>query len=279
MSSIASITTWQKCWPSWEREIYARTDNFNDPTKIHELGNHLREIFFSTNTGSRDQGALSGGGAGWESLVTWYLNTVLSGTNAVAMRQSKAIVPRTILDATTISYGNNQTNTESDVCVVTFPNGFSFPKEDSKFIDNLNLEVSKRISEFELGVIQCKTNWNDNAQIPMLWDMVYRAQFGSETGIYIGKNGYSVKNFRRFNYAFVTVPSQKEGRMPNKASNMAVKRVSSLSGGNYWGLPTKSGVALSLSEIFDRNFSSAFTTNVRASIKQAIDRKIGVFEK
>lgn len=277
MGAIASIKTWQDCWPVWGKAASELTDDFSDATKVHQLGDHLREIFFATNTGDRSQGSLSGGGAGWESLVAWYLNLVFSGTNAIAMRQSQAVVPQTLLDATTIRYGNNQTNTESDICVMVYPKDFAFPKTDDNFIHNLDKVVARRIGDIDLGVIQCKTNWNDNAQIPMLWDMVYRASFGSATGIHIGKNGYSVKNLRRFTYSFVTVPSQKEGRMPSKSTQMAVKRVSSLTGGNYWGLPTKSGVALSLSEIFDSNFSDAFTVNVRASIQKAIESKTGLF--
>ena len=277
MDAVASIKTWQDCWPIWSGVIDSLTDNLSDATKVHQVGDHLREVFFATNTGGRDQGSLSGGGAGWESLVTWYLNLVFSGTNAVAMRQSQAVVPRTLLDATTIRYGNHQTNTESDVCVVVYPEDFDFPEADKDFMKNLDTEVAKRIGEIELGIIQCKTNWNDNAQVPMLWDMVYRASFGPGTGIHIGKNGYSVKNLQRFTYSFVTVPSQKEGRMPSKSTQMAVKRVCNLTGGNFWGLPTKSGVALSLSEIFDSNFASAFSLNVRASIQNAIDAKTGLF--
>lgn len=278
MDAVASIKTWQDCWPIWREVVSDLTDDLSDATKVHQVGDHLREVFFTTNTGGRDQGSLSGGGAGWESLVTWYLNLIFSGTNAVAMRQSQAVVPRTLLDATTIRYGNHQTNTESDVCVVVYPEDFEFPETDKGFMKNLDGEVAKRIGDIELGIIQCKTNWNDNAQVPMLWDMVYRASFGAGTGIHIGKNGYSVKNLQRFTYSFVTVPSQKEGRMPSKSTQMAVKRVCNLTGGNYWGLPTKSGVALSLSEIFDSNFASAFNLNVRASIQDSINAKKGLFE-
>ena len=38
----------------------------------------------------------------------------------------------------------------------------------------------KHFTSLEIHIIQCKTNWNDNAQIPMLWDMVYSAQVSAE---------------------------------------------------------------------------------------------------
>lgn len=204
MQSIKGIKTWQDCWPVWEAALGRLSSNFSDAKKVHLLGDHLRDVFFATNTGGRDQGSLSGGGAGWESLVSWYLNIVFSGTNAVAMRQSKSVVPRTLLDATTIRYGNHQTNTESDVCVIVYPEDFVFPDPDKKFMNELDKEIARRIGDIELGVIQCKTNWNDNAQVPMLWDMVYRASFGPGTNIHIGMNGYSVKHLRRFSYSFAT---------------------------------------------------------------------------
>lgn len=277
MEAVEAIKTWNQCWPVWEKELSSRTNRFTDAKKIHELGDHLREVFFATNAG-RDQSSLAAGGAGWECLVTWYLNLIFSGTNAVALRQSKAVLPETLMDATTVSYGTNQTNTESDVCVVVYPDDFMFPKPDTDFIKNLNLEISKRLSSVELGIIQCKTNWNDNAQIPMLWDMVYRGSFGPTTAIHIGRHGFNIGNLSRFTYSFVTVPSQKGKKIPSKPTHMAVKRVSNITGGNYWGMKTKYGVALSLSEIFDRNFSSAFTLNVRASIQNAIAKKIGLFK-
>lgn len=281
MQAIYKIETWKKCWPIWKPELSKRSANFTDAKLVHDLGGHLRDVFFATNTGSRGQSDLSGGGAGWESLVTWYLNLILSGTNAVAVKQTKAVMPETLRHATTIRYGTHQTNTESDVCVIVYPDDFKFPALDSKFISNLNDEVERRIGNIELGIIQCKTNWNDNAQIPMLWDMVYRASFGTGTNIRIGMHGYNVTHLKKFSYSFVTVPSQKDTaskkNIPNNSTQMAVKRVSALSGGNYWGMPTNSGVALSLSEIFDSNFSSAFNVNVRASVTKAIAGKIGMF--
>jgi len=277
MSKIEGLATWKKCWPVWETEIRARTGNLADPEKVLKLGGQLREVFFATNTGSRDQGALSGGGTGWEALVTWYLNLVLSGTNAVAVRQSKATVPLTLLDATTITYGSHQTNTEADVSVIIYPRDFSFPAVPKEFLANLDKEVKRRFSEIELSIIQCKTNWNDNAQIPMLWDMVYKADFGNVANIHLGRGGFVATRLKRFTYAFVTVPSQKEGKMPSKSDQMAVKRVANLSGGNYWGMPTKSGVALSLGEIFTRPFANAFKKDVQASIKDAMDGRLGLF--
>jgi hypothetical protein len=274
MDAIHATTTWQACWPIWEPEILRRTGNLSDARKIYELGSQLKDIFFLTNTGERSQSSVSGGGAAWECLVCWYLNLVFSGTNAVAMRQSRAVVPAVLLDATTITYGNFQTNTESDLCVIVYPDAFPFPAAGKSYLKALSDAIAIHLGHVELGIVQCKTNWNDNSQIPMLWDMVYQASFGPGTHVRIGRNGYAISHLGRFSYSFVTTPTQKS--LP-KPGSMPVKRTNKLSGGNYWGLPTTAGVALSLSEIFTRNFGSAFKQSVQASISDAIKSKAGLF--
>lgn len=274
MKAITSTKIWGKCWPIWEKEILARTDNLGNPGKIYHLGSQLREIFFKTNEGKRTQSSVSAAGTAWECLVCWYLNLVLSGTQAVAMRQSRRLVPECLLDATTMTYGAYQTNTESDLFVIIYPQDFKFPSLGRGYKAALDDAAAKAFSSIELGVVQCKANWNDNAQIPMLWDMVYRASFGKETSIKIGRNGYSMKHLKAFTYSFVTAPTQKSAFKP---STMPIKRTNNLSGGNFWGQRSQSDVALSLSEIFIRNFGSAFETDVITSIGFAIaDRKVMV---
>ena len=57
-----------------------------------------------------------------------------------------------------------------------------------------------------------------------------------------------------------------------KPQGMAVKRIWGLSGGNYWGHPSKSDVALSVAEIFNRNFAVAFDDNVLSHVGRAIEQ-------
>ncbi|MNT38344.1 hypothetical protein D3C72_1745310 [compost metagenome] len=142
------------------------------------------------------------------------------------------------------------------------------------YLKALSDAIAIHLGHVELGIVQCKTNWNDNSQIPMLWDMVYQASFGPGTHVRIGRNGYAISHLGRFSYSFVTTPTQKS--LP-KPGSMPVKRTNKLSGGNYWGLPTTAGVALSLAEIFTRNFGSAFKQSVQASISDAIKSKAGLF--
>ena len=116
-------------------------------------------------------------------------------------------------------------------------------------------------SNIEIAIIQCKTNWNDNSQIPMLWDIVYSANGFSKRNIHVGNSMYSIQNIQKFTYSFVTVPTSKEP----KDDSITVKRVINISGGNYWGKQSVPGVANSIKNIFGANFRTG-ASNINSSL-------------
>lgn len=120
----------------------------------------------------------------------------------------------------------------------------------------INPITEECIKHVELAIIQCKTNWNDNAQIPMLWDMIYKAKDFKDLNIKVGSNGFSIDSMKDFSYAFATVPTNRKINKENiyKTSSTSVLRVSKLSGGNYWGYPSESGIAMNLNEFPDKVF-------------------------
>lgn len=266
IQSILEMGTFRACWPIWSQSISERTDCLTDPDKIYALGSQLAEIFKLTGSAGRDQGSLSGGGAAWEGLVCWYLNLVMTNSRAVVVKQRKNLIPTAIASAMTVTYKNVATNTESDLSGLVFPDDPSLltAAYDHGILDQI---VSKRIREFSLHNIQCKTNWNDNAQIPMLWDMIYQFRGVKAHSVHIGSNGYDLDDLGGFTYSFVTVPSQSKEIRPN---SMQVRRVESLSGGNYWGRPSQAGVAASLSEIFKRVFGGAFDGDIKGHIARQV---------
>ncbi|MND42130.1 hypothetical protein D3C80_328960 [compost metagenome] len=267
VSSLFQTNAFRDAWNTWRPHVEVET---HTSQRLYELGSKLSLIFQTTATG-RGQNDVSGAGSAWECLICWYLNLVFLGTGAVAVKQKRSLIPACISDATAVVYGNSQTNTESDLVVYIVPDDEVLNGKQYEKIAELNKYISERCKDVTLGVVQCKTNWNDNAQIPMLWDMIYRARGFKGSGISIGKNGISINDFKAFSYSFVTVPSQKELEKKFKQDSMAVKRVRSLSGGNYWGRATVSGVALSLNEIFRKNFSDAFSQTVQNKLAQTID--------
>lgn len=284
--SLFSTPTFSKSWEVWREKITDILGNCINEDNLLNLGDSLTEIFITTGIEGRDQGHLSGGGVAWESLVCWYINLCMTNSRVVAFRKM-SLVPKPFQDAITVNYGNFACNTESDITVIVFPDKPIFNKkisqDDSIHIERnvnkpnksqldyhlLNELCSKDFDEFEIGVIQCKTNWNDNAQIPMLWDMIYSANGFKGRNITIGRNGFNIHNCKNFTYSFVTVPSNQKTKY--KSDGVAVKRVTGLSGGNYWGKSTENSVARSLKEIFSNNFSSGSNSSIRSDLKKSLN--------
>lgn len=264
LAQLSAVESFQNSWVKWQPEIEKILGPAPNSQKIFELGSELSRIYALNSVGGRSQESLSGGGTAWECLVQWYLNLVLWGTNVVAVRQNRKFVPQCVMNALCVTLSNHKANTESDIVVFSVPHSVKEP-DSLKDIDAL---IRENIKDTDLTVVQCKTNWNDNAQIPMLWDLLYNSEKLRITQVKVGSEGFAPTSFRKFSYAFVTVPSNR--KTEHKADSLAVQRVTLLTGGNYWGQKSKAGVAQSLSEFFGKNFSSAFTAGVQNHIRDHI---------
>lgn len=267
-------------WSAWKPHINALV---TPPTglKLLNLGDNLYNIFSTTKTqnsrnANNSQSHVANAGASWENLVCWYLNLCLIGTRTVVIKHKKEFIPEPISDAITVNYSNFISNTESDLVAITFPDNsnYAIDKELLQVRDNEGNIVPVRrttrsrkynlkpildslahndFTDIEIHIIQCKTNWKDNAQIPMLWDMIYSAD-RFRNNITLGRNGYTIRNCNRFTYSFVTVPT---GDISDYTPNATqVVRVRNLTGGNYWGRPTLNNVASSLKEMLNRNLAN-----------------------
>lgn len=266
--------------PFWVAEAEKLTGGVRSGRSLFDLGDNLRVLFQSSAQGKiRESGnsnqAVSSGGAAWESLVCWYMNLCLIGTSALVIKSKKELIPNFVRDAIAVKYNNFKSNTEADLILIGFPI-LEWPEKKekesfSKYMDRCHESGLFGLSDISVGIIQTKTNWNDNAQIPMLWDMVYSArEFGRN--VKVGSNGRSISSFRDFNYAFVTVPTQKDLMKSFKSTSTSVNRVRNLSGGNFWGEKSRDGVADSLKEYFLRNTSSYFpNTDPAGSISSQLE--------
>lgn len=261
VEAAMSTNSATKAFPYWSQSISKITGGRLSGKVIFDLGDHLRDIFNSssqgnTRIGENTNSSVSAGGTAWESLVCWYLNLCLIGSSAIVIKSNKDLLPRFITDAIAVKYNNFKSNTEADLIYIAFPEIVDWPEKNKRepFSDYLDrvLSTAFSIKDLGIGIIQTKTNWNDNAQIPMLWDMVYSAK-GFGRNVTVGSKGRSIDSFSSFTYSFVTVPSQKNVDKEYKATSTSVHRVRNISGGNYWGLPTKNGVADSLNEFINRN--------------------------
>lgn len=269
----ANLRSFRETWPHFEprvRELLGQTPTGND---VFALGDKLASIFRSREVSGRSNQAVSQGGAVWESLVCWYLNLVLHGTSVVVIKPIAKFLPSSISDAVSVNLGNHSTNTESDLIAFSYPVTSSIDRAGLPDIDTFIRHHSK---EVDVAVIQCKTNWNDNAQIPMLWDLIYASERFRFPNVSVGTNGIGPDSFRSFSYSFVTVPTS---RGPFNTDSLSVLRVINLSGGNFWGRPSESGVARGLSEFFQRNFPGYFDGTIQDSINRNVLATPDLLEK
>jgi len=225
--------------------------------EILRMGDHLSSAFRLNRIGDRSQGTLSGGGYAWQALICYYLNLCFAGTNAIAL--SSKFIPGCIKDALKVSYTSSASvQADLDVMVVNCPGLSDVIAPEKKSEKAFSEFICSRFSDCSVSVIQAKTNWNDNAQIPMLWNFIYRLAAAGKippNGLSVGSGMRHLSALKSFTYAFVTVPTNDvESFTPGK---MPVLRVATMSGGAYWGRPTKSGVILSLSEFFTKNYNAS----------------------
>lgn len=270
LRTVCGVGSFTRFWPSYRSVIGELLGPSPSGESIFNLGSHLSDIFRGQNSSRRQgQGALSGAGTAWECLAVWYLNFVFWNTEVLATKSRQDLVPQRIRDALSVTLANETTNTESDVLVFSIPGELS----DEPTIEEINQITGSKISDVELAVIQLKTNWNDNAQIPMLWDIVYNSYNHSNQvirNLQVGINGVTPQSFKKFSYSFLTVPTTTRRPRPG---NVAVTRVGNLSGGNYWGMEGESGVAQSFKDFFTRNYGSHFsdTGSVQNHISQNLN--------
>lgn len=277
IEKLFSVPTFSNYWPKWQNEIKILLGKNYSAENILNIADSLRNIVTSTSTKGRGQSELSGIGAAWECIVTWYLNLCLVNTRAVVFKYSKNIIPRPIREALTVNFNGENYLSESDLIGFVLPNKPEYlEKETTDIISIINLFddfSNKNFKDFEVSVIQCKTNWNDSAQIPFLWNLLYKLGGVSQENVRIGINNRATNALKRFDYSFVTMPSNKN-LDSYKSGKLQVERVKTLSGGNYWGTKTKSGVASSLKEMIGKSFVSAFDRkDIRDNINDYLKNK------
>jgi hypothetical protein len=277
LKAVADLDARTKPWPSYRAELQKILGESPTAQDVFNVGAQLKQVFKS-ETRTRSQSDLSRGGGSWEILITWYLNLVFWDTNVVVMRPSKKLLPPVVADAMAVKVKGVTTSKETDVVVIEVPKNNSSENLDTKAIDQI---IRSNPQGTSVGVVQCKTNWNDNAQIPMLWNIVYAAQNLQVQNVVVGSKGFSPSSFGKFSYAFMTVPTntEKNGKDNFNPSSTAVVRVQGMTGGNYWGNPSTEGVADSISEYFGRNFKDVFEGGVQKHISTKLLTRPEVLQK
>ncbi len=259
---VLSLPTFLGDWPIRRDLIRSSFVAPANPTRqeLIRLGEQLAHIFQLVGQGQRTNADVAGGGAVWGALVAWYLNLCYAGTDAIAFCAGKH-APAALKDAMSITYQNTSLRSDSDVLVLSLPGLGNEPNQPTPTAIHRRLAevVGTSFQECGLVNIQCKTNWNDNAQIPMLWNLIFqqsRVGTNPPTGFLVGKNGFHIRNLAYFAYSFVTVPTTSGGAHGFTPTGMPVRRVASLSGGAFWGHPTQQGICRSMGEFFGHQYSA-----------------------
>jgi len=296
VSDLFKLSGFEDKWPEWQRQLKKHMTPYSWQ-KVFNGGDYLYDIFKSTGSSGRAQDSLSISGHAWEALVCWYLNLNLINRNTIVTTRKQPYVPTPVSDALTVTHGVFKSNTESDLIAITFPKSpnalldIEYDKiviKDASGKDvvlhsgrsnRYNLKgvidalANALFDKIEIHVIQCKTNWNDNAQIPMLWDMIYSSAkiFNSSgSNISVGQNGRSLADVAKFSYSFATVPTVDHNRI--KTDSACVRRVASLTGGNYWGRQTVSGIAQNIKEMLTRNLSNGHRDSLQRTLGAAVSQ-------
>jgi hypothetical protein len=246
--------------------IMEKEEGFRD--RLISLGGVIRDVFRSNKTNARggvsvseSQSAMSAGGTSWERMVVWYLNALGSGLNMIALNKKgqSSFLPVSFLDAFCVTVNNASTSSDLDVVALNWIGSGNQDWMDEVFDSNKKYDMkrAKKIfinlvdsypDNFSVCVLSTKTNWNDNIQTPMLWNLVFTKGFHHPL-VSVGRNQCSTEQFGYFSYGFATVPTSRYQSFTHKST--PVIRASTFSAGSYWGLPAdESKRMLPLSEIF-----------------------------
>ena len=261
MQSLSSV------WPLAKTTLCTNLpQNAVSAHNILELGRHLSGTFTglhnpaATTTEAEAQALVARGGALWEGLVVWYLNLCLAGTRAVAIKK-KSHMPKSVRDALSVWIGNSEKLSEPDVLILHLDSEALDGSYARSPVQAFQTLLDANFSEIKAVNIQCKTNWNDTVQTPLLWNILYAAAVASgahsnalgASTITFGANGRYLPNLSGFRYGFVTVPSNDpEGFSPQTSP---VVRGRAFTGGCYWGRETIPHVCRNIMELFNVNGS------------------------
>ena len=84
--------------------------------------------------------------------------------------------PANIAEALSIHLFDTKVSAGTQILIFNLPSTL-------KDVDEYFAFNSSYFPEVSMLLLESKTNWNDNAQIPMLWDIAYRTCTGADSGV------------------------------------------------------------------------------------------------
>ena len=259
LEQAMGLSSMTKDWPDRKEKINSYFKSKKRPRKLEiwGLGDHLSKIFKCVSGGGRTQSGVSRAGTVWEVLVLYYLNICLLGTCAVVVKKDKH-TPKSIVDALKITQHGSLIKSDLDLVVISCPALKDVPSigSEAKCLEKLNSLIEQNFGDVFVCNIQCKTNWKDNSQTPMLWNLLFEEARGKRPlpqGLVIGSGLYEPSLLQGFAYSFVTVPTGQDVT----AGDVQCYRTKNMTGGMFWGKPTKAHVSKSIKEFFVQHYGLA----------------------
>jgi len=277
----ADIGSVEASWPHWRLDLARAVGPRPTAATVWSLGEVLRNAFMSVPKAGRSQAEVSRSGYAFQFLVSWYLNLMLWGTEVVVVVCNDDTLPSSLQDTVAVRMGTTMSKSETDLMAFSVPGGSDWRQGPLGTVSQVDARLRNRFKDVSAVVLQTKTNWADNAQVPMLWDLIYDVERFASKNVEVGVGGFTPRSLKKFRYAFATVPT---GSAPEKrkASGVNVKRVQQLSGHNFWCAKTVPDVALCINEFPGVNFQDeiALTSagHLQGHMQQSLEDRPGLVE-
>jgi hypothetical protein len=278
-----SLGSFSADWPARRAFLHSRIGGPTSSTArdLVGLGAYLGEAHRAPAVPGRGQADVSRSGAAWHGLVTYYLNLVFAGTDAVAV--TAPFCPSSVKDSMKVSYGGTSVRGDLDVVLLVLPGASTRPEPTAADVDvrrrrakgQYQLLFNGSFNTAYVALLALKTNWNDAVQSVMLWNLLYTLRAAGGTlppGLSIGSGGFSLDQLAGFSNAFITVPTNNLSNYT--ATSMSVQRMRAMSGGYYWGYPTRPGVCSNIAEFLDRQASKSPLVPPPASAGEAFHAEV-----
>ena len=148
-----------------EKLISKHFDKELNSKNILKLGDDLRDIFKSTKdkkenkTKSEQQSEKSSAGNSFEALICWYLNLCLKNSRSFVSKFHKDLVPKSVQDSLTITYGNFKNTSETDLIGFVLPEDENYLKKNVKMKKeylNYLMILQKNFQVFKLQLYNLK---------------------------------------------------------------------------------------------------------------------------
>lgn len=263
ISDYVTITGEHGVWEFMNKSInsFVQLDSnmkFNAES-ILGIGDHLKDIWSSPPKDPNPQRGKNISGTSWNFVTAWYLNLIFWKTNILITKGS--YLPKPLADCLNVTANEENLYGSKDVLMAfSIPNVEGFEKNSFEDpYEGLSNHLFKNLHSIEAVAINTKTNFSDAIKEDMLWSILFELSKkelnDNKSNIKFGSDSANINMLNNFSYSVISAPS---GPKNYKENTKEIIRSKQLSGGFFWGMKTKDGVAPSIREFPKNHFFNIF---------------------